>query len=61
MVAISKAKNKQEVDSLDNVCNLFYLYRDKHSEITRNKNTHVYLSINKAMVKFCDFNQIIQC
>jgi hypothetical protein len=56
IVAISKARNKQEVDLLDNVCNLIYLHRDKHLEITRNKNTHVYLSINKAMVKFCDFD-----
>jgi hypothetical protein len=56
MVAISQARNKQEVDLLDNVYNLIYLHRDKHLEITRNKNPHVYLSINKAMVRFCDFD-----
>lgn len=56
IVAISKARNKQEVDLLDNAHNLIYLHRDKHLEITKKKNTHVYLSINKAMVKFCDFD-----
>lgn len=56
IVAISKAKNKQEVDLLDNVYNLIYLHKDKHLEITKKKNTHVYLSINETIVKFCDFN-----
>lgn len=57
IVAISKARNKQEIALLDNACNLIYLHKNKHLEITIKKNTHVYLSINKSMAKFCDFSQ----
>lgn len=56
IVAISKARNKQEVNLLDNVYNLIYLHKDKHLEITKQRNTHVYLSINKTIAKFCDFD-----
>ena len=58
IVAISKARNKQEVDLLDNVYNLIYLHKNKHLEITKKKNTHVYLSINRTTAKFCDFDSI---
>lgn len=56
IVAISKARNKQEVELLDNVNNLIYLHKNKHLEITKQKNIHVYLSINTTIAKFCDFN-----
>lgn len=56
IVAISKARNKQEVDLLDNVYNLIYLHKVKHLEITKKKNTHVYLSINPTVANFCDFD-----
>ncbi len=56
IIAISKARNKQEVSLLDNVYNLIYLHKNKHLEITKQKNTHVYLSINELMAKFCDFD-----
>lgn len=56
IVAISKARNKQEVNLLDNVYNLIYLHKDKHLEITKKKNAHVYLSINETIAKFCDFD-----
>lgn len=56
IVAISKARNKKEVDLLDHVYNLIYLHKDKHLEITKQKNTHVYLSINETIAKFCDFD-----
>lgn len=56
IIAISKSRNKQEVNLLDNVYNLIYLHKDKHLEITKKKNTHVYLSINEVIAKFCDFD-----
>jgi hypothetical protein len=56
IVAISKARNKKEVELLDNVNNMIYLHKDKHLEITKQKNTHVYLSINKVKVNFCNFD-----
>ena len=55
VVAISKARSKQEVDLLDNVYNLIYLHKDKHLEITKQQNIHVYLKINETLAKFCDF------
>lgn len=57
IVAISKSRNKVEVKLLDNVYNLIYLHKDKHLEITKQKNSHVYLSINETIAKFCDFDK----
>ncbi len=56
MVAVSKARNKQAVNLLDDTYNLIYLHKNKHLEITKKKNTHVYLSINETIAKFCDFD-----
>lgn len=56
IVAISKARNKKEVKLLDNVHNLIYLHKDKHSEITRKGNANVYLSIDEIKANFCNFN-----
>ncbi len=56
IVAISKSRNKEEVAMLDNVHNLIYLHKNKHLEITKKKNIHVYLSINPTIAKFCDFD-----
>ncbi len=56
IVAISKARNKQEVELLDNVYNLIYLHKDKHLEITKKNNTNVYLSINETKANFCNFD-----
>ncbi len=53
IIPISKARNKEEVKELDNVINLIYLHKDKHSEITRNKNKNVYIEINENIAFFC--------
>ncbi len=57
IIPISKARNEKEVEELDNVDNLIYLEKNKHKEITRKKNKNVYLNINTAISKFCDFNK----
>ena len=60
IIPISRARNKKEVDELDNVDNLIYLHKTVHSKITNNKNKNLYLYINELVANFCDFeaNQI---
>ncbi len=55
IIPISRARNKKEVEELDNVNNLIYLHKEKHREITNNKNKNVYLCINQIISEFYDF------
>jgi len=56
IVAISKARNKTEVEMLDNVYNLLYIEKNLHKKITKNKNKHNYLVIDKNII-LCDFKE----
>ena len=59
IIAISKARNKKEVQILDNVENLIYLQKTKHMEFTKKQNKNVYLNINSHEARFCDFDKDI--
>jgi len=57
IIPISKARNKKEVEMLDNVNNLIYLHKNKHREITNNNNKNVYLCIDENKAVFLDFEK----
>ncbi|RLA74240.1 MAG: hypothetical protein DRG11_05555 [Epsilonproteobacteria bacterium] len=57
IIAISKAKNKEELKLLDHVNNLIYLQKKKHFEFTKKLNKNVNLSINPLQAKFYDFDK----
>lgn len=60
IVPISMARNKKEIEMLDNVYNLIYLDKNKHLEITKKRNKNVILNINPKIAKFFDFeNNVI--
>jgi hypothetical protein len=54
IIPISKARNKKEVELIDNVKNLIYISVNKHKELTRNKNIHIALDLTKDVVIFAN-------
>jgi len=57
IVPISKARNKEEVKIIDNVYNLIYVHKKKHTEFTRNKNLNMIIGdLNREMGIFKECN-----
>ncbi len=55
------ARNKHEFKLIDDYKNLIYLHKNKHKEITRNRDRHVILEIEPNKLQLSDFdNDVIE-
>ncbi len=55
------ARNKHEFKLIDDYKNLIYLHKNKHKEITRNRDRHVILEIEPDKLQLSDFdNDVIE-
>ena len=56
IVPISSARNTEEARIVDDYRNLIYLHKNKHKEISRNRNENLVLSIDPDKAIFSDFD-----
>lgn len=55
IVPISSARNKKEAKDIDHHKNLIYIHREKHKQISRNRNNKVVLTMDSKNINFSDF------